>query len=367
MRGNGEGTVYERADRPGTWVAVLVVGWTPAGRPTRRVRSASSRREAEAMLVEMVTRHRTGLPLPPASLTVGTYLAGWLDRVRSNIRATTYRHYALAVRQITADMGTVPLLSLSPSRVEAMLARMSGHAARNARDVLSRSLNDAVIDGLIARNAAKLARPPRVPRRQLPAPTPAEVRALLGALDGHRLRDMVLVMAATGLRVSEAMGLRWEDVGDAIAVRHQLARVDGEPLLVPPKSARSARTIPLAPAAAAALDRQRARQARERLAARHVGAGWDTGLVFTTDDGRPLSESTVQWVMARACERAGIRHIRPHDLRRFAATVVAATGDMKAAQAVLGHTAASLTADVYASTTEASRSRAVAALEEAIG
>ena len=137
-------------------------------------------------------------------------------------------------------------------------------------------------------------------------------------------------------------------------------------MLVLPKSARSCRAIPLAPVAVAALDRQRAAQARERFAARRIGQGWDTGLVFTTEDGRPLSESTLQWVMARACERAGIRHVSPHDLRRFAATVVAATGDMKAAQEVLGHTAASLTADVYASTTDASRARAVGAIEKSL-
>ena len=70
--------------------------------------------------------------------------------------------------------------------------------------------------------------------------------------------------------------------------------------------------------------------------------------------------------MARACERAGIRHIAPHDLRRFAATIIAATGDAKAAQTVLGHTAASMTLDVYASATDEGRRRAADAMQEAL-
>lgn len=47
--------------------------------------------------------------------------------------------------------------------------------------------------------------------------------------------------------------------------------------------------------------------------------------------------------------------------------MVAATGDMKAAQALLGHTSATLTADVYASVTDASMQRAAEAMEAATG
>ena len=221
-------------------------------------------------------------------------------------------------------------------------------------------------DGHVERNVASLARPPRLSREQLPAPTTADVRALLGALAGHRLRDMVLVMAATGLRVSEAMGLRWEDVpADVLTVRYQLAWQDGEPVLAEPKSARSRRTILLPPVAIAALRAQKARQAVERLA---TGPKWQdaTGLVFLTREGRPLSESTLQWVLSQACKSAGIRHVSPHGLRRWCATAIVATGDVKAAQAVLGHVSAALTTDTYASPTDAGLRRAADAVGEAL-
>ena len=116
-------------------------------------------------------------------------------------------------RYLVPDLGTVPLLTLSPSRVEAMLARhgrLSANTRAGMRGVLRRSLADALKDGVIVRNAAALARPPKQDRVQRTAPTTAEVRALLAALEGHRLRDLVLVMAATGLRVGEATGLTWD-------------------------------------------------------------------------------------------------------------------------------------------------------------
>ena len=195
------------------------------------------------------------------------------------------------------------------------------------------------------------------------------MRALLSALEGHRLHDMIFVMAATGLRVGEAMGLRWQDTtADTLTVRYQLARHDGEPVLAEPKSPRSRRTILLPPVAADALRRQSAHQAAERLAAgRKVGQGWMSDLVFTTAAGEPLAESTVQYVMGEACKAAKVPHVSPHGLRRYAGTIAASTGDMKAAQGLLGHTSAAMTGDFYASATEASRKRAADAAQEALG
>jgi integrase len=374
-RANGDGTVWlsrdKRRKRP--WAAVLVVGWTPEGKAIKRTRFASSRQGAERMLAEMRRAHAGGRPLPDDRLTVGKWLVRWLEHVRPTLRWATIRAYDQAIRSyLLPELGTLSLRTLAPSRVETMLQRMaerglSANTQASARDVLKRAIADAMKDGHVERNVAALARPPRRTGEQLPAPTTADVRALLAALDGHRLRDMVLVMAATGLRVSEAMGLRWEDVaGDALTVRYQLAWQDGEPVLAEPKSARSRRTILLPPVAVAALRSQRARQAAERLAA---GDRWQdaTGLVFLTATGRPMSESTLQWVMSRTCKAAGIRHMSPHDLRRWTATAIVATGDVKAAQTVLGHVSAALTTDTYASPTDAGLRRAADAVGDALG
>jgi integrase len=381
-RANGSGTVWLSRDtrRKRPWAAVLVVGWTPEGKAIKRTRFASSRQGAERMLAEMRRAHAGGRPLPDDRLTVGKWLVRWLDHVRPTLRWATIRAYDQAIRSwLLPELGTLSLRTLAPSRVETMLQRMAGrglsaNTQASARDVLKRAIADAVKDGHVERNVAALARPPRRTGEQLAAPTTADVRALLAALDGHRLRDMVLVMAATGLRVSEAMGLRWEDIGyegagiiqPYLTVRYQLAWQDGEPVLAEPKSARSRRTILLPPVAVAALRSQRARQAAERLAA---GDRWQdaTGLVFLTATGRPMSESTLQWVMSRACKAAGIRHVRPHDLRRWTATAIVATGDVKAAQTVLGHVSASLTTDTYASPTDAGLRRAADAVGEALG
>lgn len=374
-RANGDGTVWKSQDerRVRPWAAVLVVGWTPEGRPIRRTRFASSEKAAKAMLAEMRRAHAGGRPLPDDRLTVGKWLVRWLDHAAPSFRPGTVRAYDQVIRSyLLPDLGTLPLRTLAPSRVETTLHRMAARGlspmtCAHARDVLKRSLADAVRDGHVERNVAALARPPRQERGQIAAPSTATVRALLAALEGHRLRDMIVVMAATGIRVGEAMGLRWKDTtADTLTVRYQLARIDGEPVLAEPKSQRARRTILLPPVAAAALRSQKARQAEDKLAA---GDRWQdaTGLVFLTAQGRPLSESTVQWVLSQTCKAAGLPHVSPHGLRRYAATIAASTGDMKAAQGLLGHTAAALTGDFYATATDASRRRAADAAQEALG
>ena len=196
------------------------------------------------------------------------------------------------------------------------------------------------------------------------------VQAVLDALADHRLSALFVLEAQTGLRVGEISGLRWSDVeGETLHVRVQLqaTRDPKEPfVLTSPKSERSLRDIQIKQPVAEALRVHRLRQVEERLAA---GSGWQdaSDLMFTTAEGGPLHPNTIRWVLAQGIASAGVPAFPFHGFRRFVATVVGDTGDMKAAQALLGHTSATLTADVYAGITEASMRRAADAMEAAMG
>ena len=369
-RANGEGAIVRLSGkRRLPFAAVLVVGWTPEGRPIRRARCASSETEAKALLREMHEAWTEARPLPDDRLTVGKWLAAWLGR-QGSLRPSTRAIYDRTIRLVLPHLGQVPLRRLQPGDVERMLTDMSERYAwttvSGVRAVLSTAMKDAIRAGHRTTNPAALARAPRGTRTQLPAPDASTVLAALAALEGHRLRPLYVLLAATGLRIGEALGLRWEDLdGERLTVRHQLTRDGGEYVLAEPKSVRSRRTVLLPQVAVLALRANRAKQAEERLAA---GPRWrEADLLFANPVGQPVAETTAQWVLAEACKRAGVRHMSPHDLRRFAATIVAATGDMKAAQTLLGHTSATLTADVYASPTEPALRRAAEALQEAMG
>jgi integrase len=85
-------------------------------------------------------------------------------------------------------------------------------------------------------------------------PTPAEIKRLVqAAKDDARMRALLLTAALTGLRASELRGLRWGDVDFKAAELHVRQRADRYNTIGSPKSASSARTIPLAPEVMAAL------------------------------------------------------------------------------------------------------------------
>lgn len=375
QRGNGDGTVYVTTRPRKPWAAVLVVGWSLEGRPVRRARFASSEKEAKDLLRRMREDVAGGDPVADNGLTVGSFLRDWLQAQRGHVRAGTWEDYAQHVRRILPHLGATKLRSLRASQVNAMLESyptLSPHTMAGTRNLLSRALRDAEADRLVAHNPARLSRPPRVPTEGAKAPSRIAVRAVLEALKDHRLSALYVLAAHTGLRLGEVTGLRWVDLdGEALTVRHALALTHDaagvrEYVLTEPKTSRSRRSLILPPAPLEALRAHRIRQAEERLAA---GRHWRdaTGLIFTTAAGDPLHPNTVRTVIQDAAKRAKVARINPHDLRRFAATEVAATGDLKAAQSLLGHRSANLTADVYAATTDTGRRRAAAAMEEALG
>ncbi len=128
-------------------------------------------------------------------------------------------------------------------------------------------------------------------------------------------KPVVAVLAYTGLRLSEALGLRWCDVDfveGEINIRGQLslARADRPARIVPTKTAAGVRVVPMLPAVEDALVELLARE-------QALGRGGDGDLVFVSRAGTPLSQRNVAVRGVEvAAKRAGLGKVTPHDLRR---------------------------------------------------
>ncbi len=232
--------------------------------------------------------------------------------------------------------------------------------------MLRRALGQALRWGLVQRNAAALTDPPRVCHPEVRPLTPAEARALLGAVRGDRLEALFTVALALGLRQGEALGLRWEDVdleAGTLRVAGALQRVDGALRFVEPKSARSRRALNLPAVAVAALRAHRARQAAERLQA---GPLWqEHGPVFTTTVGTPLDAGNVRRAFKRHLRAAGLPPtVRFHDLHHTTASLLLAQRvHPRLVMEVLGHSQIGLTMDTYSHVLPALRQEVAAQMD----
>ncbi len=297
--------------------------------------------------------------VPTAELTVARFLAAWLDEVvRVTVRPRTIASYGEIVRlHLVPGLGELALTRMTPADVQAFLnaKSASGLAPRTVaylRGVLRGALGYAERTGLVDRNVARLARPPRIPHRTVSPLSIEEARTFLSVIPGDRLEALYLVAIGVGLRQGEILGLRWSDVdlvGGSLTVRHALARINGRLVLDEPKSATSRRSVPLPAFVHQALVAHRARQLEERSR-----LGWASGsaefldLVFTTTVGTPLDGISVtrrfQWIIAAA----GLPRQRFHDLRHACASLLLAQGvPARVVMETLGHSEISLTLNTY--------------------
>jgi integrase len=300
----------------------------------------------------------TSTPTAVEDMTLGAFLEAWLtDVVRLSVRPRTYASYRYVVGlHLTPALGDITLAALSPADVQAFLnakaaSGLSPRTVAYLRGVLRGALGHAERMDLVSRNVARLAKPPRIPRRPVSPLSAEQARTFLAAIRGDRLEALYLVALGVGLRQGEILGLRWPDVdleAGTVTVRHALARIEGELMLVEPKSATSRRVVPLPALVREALVAHRVRQAQEHLPLRPEPPDPFAELVFTTTLGTPLDGISVTRRFQRILVAAGLPRQRFHDLRHACASLLLAQGvPARVVMETLGHSEISLTLNTY--------------------
>ena len=199
----------------------------------------------------------------------------------------------------------------------------------------------------VSRNVVRDTTPVQAVHKPPKALTERQVQTLRGKLAGDKkavaadLPDLVDYMLGTGVRIGEALALKWTDLDLGAAaptttIAGTVVRVPGRGLVIQdhPKTAAGRRKLMLPAIVVAMLLRRRVDQ---------VDGG---ELVFPSSVGTLREPQNVhrQWRGARA--RAGFDWITPHSLRRSVATVIG-IGDLQAAANQLGHSATAVTERHY--------------------
>ncbi len=368
-RGHGEGSITRRKD--GRYQAAITLE-----NHKRQYFYGKTRKEVQDKLNRALYEQKQGTLAMGPQQTLKVHLERWLEQVcKLTRRPNTYKVARSVIRRhLVPGLGYIKLQKLTIGDLQAFYAEKSkklkpGTVARiNA--VLGSALEDALKQGFIGRNVAKLVDLPRIERYEGQVLTVEQARKLLAVARGSRLDALLLMALTTGMRRGELVALRWVDVDlerGTLQVRRTLSRIPGMGYVEgEPKSKAGRRRIVLSNTVVVALKAHELKQKQARI---KMGNRWqERGLIFCNIYGSFFNPDYVWVLFKKLLQKAGLPDVRFHDLRHSAATVLlAAKIDLKAVSELLGHSSVAITADIYQSVLPEQQQEIVKKMDDLFG
>ena len=281
----------------------------------------------------------------------------WLPAIRTTVRATTFAHYVTHVEcQMVPHLGHLRLNEIDGRTINAfyatLLARgrvdgnggLAASSVRRLHAALHKALKDAVRWGYLSENPVDAADPPKLRAegpKEMATWSASQLRSFLDLVRDDGLYPLWFVLATTGMRRGEALGLRWCDIdleAGHIVIRQSVVNVGREVQLSTPKTSRSRRVV--------AID-ERTRAVLTEFRAQSMDVG-SKDLIFECCFRSGVSPTAATKRFRRLIEAHGLPVIRLHDLRHTHATLALQAGvHPKIVSERLGHSTVSLTLDVY--------------------
>ncbi|WNO26681.1 tyrosine integrase [Gordonia phage Rahul] len=247
-----------------------------------------------------------GKPLPSSAMWSSVLSDYERELVAGSVSAATRGLRLYHLRRFAADHADVEVAKITR---EILIAWLASHAwkaetRRSYRASLRRFFAWALATGRVATDPAATL-PPIRPPRALPRPTPDTALAAALAAADDRVRLMIEILAATGIRRAECAAIHTRDVvPDLVGYSLRVLGKGGHTRMVP---------LP------------------DRLARRIIEAG---GYVFPGQIEGHLSPRRVGELVAEALPGDWTAHTLRH---RFATRAYAASRDLRAVQELLGH------------------------------
>jgi integrase len=332
----------------------------------QRWRTVARLQEARELRAELVSKVKRGERVAPARVTFAEYAEQWLagqTRLRPSTR-TLYASYLRVhlvprfgrrrLQEITVDdvarlVGELErgiryqTAGATTARVEGR--PLAGWTIRGILVVLGRMFAAATRAGLVPANPVRRLEKderPRVERRPFPALDRDAIGTLIAATP-ERYRALVALSVSTGLRQSEALALRWQDIDAKAGVLRVRYQLDRSGTLVEPKTRAAKREVPFPPSLARMLSEH-----KQRAFAR--GLARPSDFVFASETGGPLHHrNVVRRGLDKALANSELPKLTWHDLRHLAASALIAEGTSVAyLSRLLGHASPAITLGIYA-------------------
>lgn len=348
--------------------------WIPTG--------TESKREAGRKEKELDYRSSIGMIQLQRSSSIPTlkeHLDKWLEVcIKPPSRApATYENYEYICRKVCVRLGSTKIDKLTSAEIEYFLKEelvsgLSHTVVRLEYRVLNVALKAAMEWHIIMLNPMSPIKPPKPSKSPAKVLSPTDVSRLLEiSKDDPILFVVVCLGALCGLRRGEIAGLRWQDVDmdhQILHIRHSMSRRENDtisegsyPLVIhgeksslvldKTKTEDSAQDIFIPSLAAESLRSIKIWQHKNRLILGRCYQNYH--FVLSWEDGRPCEPNWIYQALQRQLKKAGLPHIRVHDLRHTAATLLLRQGvDIKLVSRQLRHHDVMITQNLYQHVTE---------------
>ena len=286
-----------------------------------------------------------------------------LKETTGTCKRTTLDNYRMILRKIAPIIGFVKLKELRPDHLNQLYIgltdgkitgkKLQPKSIQNIHGFISAVLEQADRDGIVVRNVAHRAIPPKIPARDPETLEVSQLEILMDTLKAEpmRWRAAMLLLINTGMRRGELFGLKWDKIDlntGTLEIANNLlrSRETHELYEDTPKTKASKRVLRLPSDMVSFLKQYKAWQNAERL---RLGEYYqDHGWVFAKDNGDPMHPDSLTNYCVKLSKRLGF-HVHPHLFRHTQASILIANGvPITAVSKRLGHSQTSTTMNIYA-------------------
>ena len=301
----------------------------------------------------------------------------WIDEyAKDKLAIKTFTRYEIYLRRINKGIGHLKLKDITPLQLNAFYRSLEADGVNQKKKydkdgnlinggrlapktildhhrVISKILSTAVKWGLLEKNVAERADPPKVPHREIRYLNEEEVRQMITMLDNEPIqyRTMITLLVYTGIRRGELCGLEWKDIDFQNQVMHvcRSAQYIGNKTMITkePKTKSGIRHFSLSTTACIMLRKYRQWQIEQRFKA---GDQWcECDRLFTSWNGQPIHPDTITNWFAKFIKKSELPYVTLHSLRHTNATLMIAEGtDVCTVSRRLGHANTATTLNIYA-------------------
>lgn len=324
-------------------------------RSQKNMGSYTNKKDAEKRKRELLyLRDQNKLQLP-SEQTLENYMNEFMDSYKRNLSITTYEQYTkILTKHIYPMLGKLKLSELQPIHlqkyVDLKILELKPQTVKIHLNILNialtyayklRMIDDKIMDRIMI---------PKSDKFKNEIYTEEDLRILLEKMKDTNIELPVHMAVGFGLRISEILGLRWQDIdfeNHIIHVRQITARINGKVIVKEPKTESSIRDLSGPQEIFEKLKNERKKQLQDRLKGRKM----NETLIFFDKKGNPIGEDCISQRFRRFLKNTGLKQIRFHDLRHAHATLLIGKNvNPKIVSDRLGHSNITTTLNIYAHT-----------------